>query len=149
MALLRRLLRYQPGLYLLSAGSPSSSARLALAPAFIAREVFDTLAGRADPRIGLAGLAALLVLAELARVGTPRSGPPRSSITASLTAKALLRKNLLQALLARPDARGLTGLLRRDDQPLSRRRRFAEGLVSTAHNLRLGQVSSPPWRRSS
>lgn len=136
--LLWRLLRYQPVLYLLSAGSTILGVLLVLAPAFIARAVFDTLDGSLHPRLGVYGLAALLVLAELARVGTDACGTA-TSITASLTAKALLRKNLFHALLTRTDARSMAAS---SGEAISRFRDdvdYTEALLSGTL-LKLGQA---------
>ncbi len=138
--LLWHLLRYQPVLYLLSAGLTILGVLLVLTPAFIARAYFDTLIGQAPLRTGIYGLAALLVLTELARVGTEVAATA-TSITASLTAKSLLRKNVFQMLLARPDVRGMPAS---SGEVVSRFRDdvdSAEALLS-ATLLRLGQVLS-------
>ncbi len=132
-----RLLRYQPAPYLLSGGLAALGALLTLAPAFLARTYFDTLAGVVSPRLGIYGLAALVVLAELARLGA-EVGATAANITASLTAKSLLRTNLFRVLLDRPDARGLPAS---SGEAIGRFRDdvdAAEGVLSLAL-LRLGQ----------
>lgn len=77
-----------------------------LAPALLAREFFDALTGNARLSVGIYGIAALLVGLELGRVGlTTAMGA--TSATASIVAKALLRKNLMESVLTRPGARAL------------------------------------------
>ncbi len=104
--LVRRLFGFQPRLYLVSAAITILGAIALLAPAFIARTFFNTLAGHASWHVSIDGLAILLVVARLIVVGA-NLGAVAVNRTAMMTAKALLRKNLLLLVLTKPDARGL------------------------------------------
>lgn len=104
--LLWRLLRYEPRLYLLSAGISLVGALLLLVPGLVGRLFFDALSGRPSAGPGIDELAALLVASELARVAL-QVGSTASVITAGLTTKALLRKNLFLHQLTKPLGLGL------------------------------------------
>jgi len=104
--LVQRLLGYQKGSYLLSAAITIVGAIMLLVPGFIARAFFNTLTGHAQWHIGIYGLAALLVVSRLVLVGT-NIWATAMNITASLTTKALLRKNLFSLVLTKPNVRGL------------------------------------------
>lgn len=104
--MVRRLLGYQRAGYLLSATITIVGAAMLLVPGFIARAFFNTLAGRTASHLSIYALAALLVLARLVLVGTSL-GSIAVNRTAMMTAKALVRKNLLRLVLTQPDARGL------------------------------------------
>ncbi|MDP9374556.1 MAG: ABC transporter ATP-binding protein/permease [Chloroflexota bacterium] len=99
-----RLIRYRPGLYLLDAALAVAGWLLFLAPGFLARAVFDTLSGRADPLVGVWGLLALLVAAQAARMLLTLVNLAVDA-TFTQTAGALLRKNLFARILERPGAR--------------------------------------------
>ncbi len=136
--LLWRLFRYQPRLYLRSAGITVLGTVLLLLPAFIAREFFDGLSGREQPQLGVYWLATLVVLVELVRVGVD-VWAAATNITASLTTKALLRKNLFRHVLSRTDPRGLP---ESSGDAISRFRDdvdYSEGILSSSL-LGLGQL---------
>lgn len=104
--LVRRLLGYQPVPYLASTAITIFGAIMLLAPGFIARAFFDTLTGHAEWHVSIYELAILLVLSRLLLVGT-QIWATAMRITAMMTTKALVRKNLFALVLAKPDARGL------------------------------------------
>jgi len=136
--LLWRLLRFQPGWYLASAAVGMAGALLLLIPGLIARSFFDALTGRPGIHMSIYALALLLVVVELARAGT-QVAAAGASITAMLTTKALLRKNLFATVLAKPDARGVPAS---SGEAISRFRDdvdLAEGFLSTSL-LNVGQL---------
>lgn len=101
------LIRFRPGLYLLSGLLASMMSYLfPLVPGLIARQFFDNLAGDTQAGVGLWTLIALLVGASLARF-VAHVGAVAAETTEQLTASALLRKNLFQRILHHPGAQAL------------------------------------------
>lgn len=106
--MLWRLFWHHRWLYLLNAYLILQGWVLVLAPGFITREFFDTLTGGARLTVGVHALAALLVVAHLARLTTLLCGHVTFAVV-GITAKALVRTNLLRRILTRPGARALPG----------------------------------------
>jgi ATP-binding cassette subfamily B protein len=104
--LLWQLFRYEPRFYTLSAGLSILGTGLLLAPGLIAQAYFDELTGHAHLMLGVYELALLLLLSAVVRI-TLSIWSTIAGITALMTTKALLRKNLFQHLLKRADAHGL------------------------------------------
>jgi ABC-type multidrug transport system fused ATPase/permease subunit len=97
---------YQRWRYSLVGALACVEAALLLAPAYIARAVFDTLSGRPSIPGGIYALSLLLVTLALARMGAGIA-KNATGATATFAAKALLRVNLLCRILARPGAQAL------------------------------------------
>lgn len=98
-----KLARFAPGLYALHGGLWSLMNLLALLPALIARAFFDALNGLAQPPGGIPMLMGLLLLLTLGRAGLWLVAGS-TEIGFRFTMSALVRRNLLQLLLARPGA---------------------------------------------
>ena len=98
---------YQRWRYGLVGALACVEAALLLAPAYIARAVFDTLSGRPSIPGGIYALSLLLVTLALARLGAGIAKNVTGA-TATFAAKALLRVNLLRRILARPGAQALS-----------------------------------------
>lgn len=149
--LLRLLWRYR-GHYALYGALGLLGAALRLAPPFLARAYFDALAGPASA-VAAPGpyvVAVLLLVSELARVVTDLGASVAGTVTA-ITAKALLRKNLLRRVLSRPGARALPGSTGeavsrfRDDCDLVEL--YLQGLVTRVANGAYGAVAlAVMWR---
>jgi ATP-binding cassette subfamily B protein len=106
--LLWRFFWYQRWTYLLYAGLFVARSLVLLLPAFLAREFFDTVSGHGRAGLDVVGLAALVLAVEGARLATTVAASV-SQMEAGFTSKALVRANVVQAILARPGARALPG----------------------------------------
>lgn len=105
--LLWRMIRFQPGLYLLDGVQATAGMLLlALIPGLIVREFFDSLSGQAKTTIGPWWLIALLVATQLARTLQMFSSVA-VDVTFRFTNGALLRKNMLRYILRQPGAQAL------------------------------------------
>jgi ATP-binding cassette, subfamily B, bacterial len=104
-----RLVAFLPGLYLISSFGIISFYLWPLATGVFVRQMFDTLSNRApldgDPRATIWMLAATLIGVALARFVTALAAPGEKA--AMLVAEALMRHNLLRAILRRPGATAL------------------------------------------
>ena len=102
-----RLIRYRPGLYLLSGLFVGVLFYLfPLAPGLIVRQTLDHLTGSAPVGPGIPTLIALLIGVGSAQALSLFPGIALE-MTLQLTAGALLRRNLFAHILARPGARAL------------------------------------------
>jgi ATP-binding cassette subfamily B protein len=102
-----RLIRFRPGLYLLSGLLASIMFYLfPLVPGLIVRQVLNELSGDAPAILGTWTLIALLVGAAVARVGLTFAAVA-AEMTLYLTTSALLRQNVFRRILHRPGARAL------------------------------------------
>jgi ATP-binding cassette, subfamily B, bacterial len=101
-----RMIRYRPWLYLLNGTLWALIHIFPLLPGLIAREFFDTLAGKARLDLGVWGLIALLLATALAQMVLILSGA-LTDIRHRFTMSALLRGNMLERVLERPGARAL------------------------------------------
>lgn len=95
--------RYAPGLYALHGTLWSVMNLLGLLPGLIARAFFDALNGLAMPAGGIAGLMGLLALLAVGRAALWLVAGA-VEITFRFTMSALVRRNLLGLILARPGA---------------------------------------------
>jgi ATP-binding cassette subfamily B protein len=101
-----RMIRYRPWLYLLNGTLWALIHIFPLVPGLIAREFFDTLAGKGQLDISVWGLIALLLATALAQMVLILSGA-LTDIRHRFTMSALLRRNMLERVLERPGARAL------------------------------------------
>ena len=102
-----RLIRYRPGLYVLSGLFIGVLFYLfPLAPGLIVRRALDHLTGAATAGPGIPTLIALLIGVGIAQALSLFPGIALDT-TLQLTAGALLRRNLFAHILARPGARAL------------------------------------------
>jgi ATP-binding cassette subfamily B protein len=101
-----RMIRYRPWLYLLNGTLWALIHVFPLLPGLIAREFFDTLAGKARLDLGVWGLIVLLLGTALAQMVLILSGA-LTDIRHRFTMSALLRRNMLERVLERPGARAL------------------------------------------
>ncbi len=107
--LLWRLIRYRPGLYLLSGLLASGMFYLfPLVPGLIVRPFLDALAAGTPAGWNLWSLLALLVGSVLARV-VALVGAVTAETTLNIVVASLLRQNLFAHILRRPGARALPG----------------------------------------
>lgn len=98
-----RLMLYAPGSYALFALANFLFVAGQLVPALIVRGIFDRLTGHEAVGLGIPTLIALLVAIESARFATS-FGQVWADVTFRLTTGALLRHNILAAILHRPGA---------------------------------------------
>lgn len=98
--------RYAPWLYLCHALLWSMMNALSLLPALIARAFFDTLTGMARFPTGIAGVLGVLCVIAVGQVAVWLAGG-YVEITFRFTMSALVRRNLLRLVLARPGASAL------------------------------------------
>jgi ATP-binding cassette subfamily B protein len=102
-----QLIRFRPGLYLLNFLCWTTIHAMPLLPGLVLREFFNTLTGNAALNFGLWTLIALYATPLVLRTITMFAGfYVDYTFTASLS--ALLRRNILEAILQRPGARALT-----------------------------------------
>src|SRR5262245_59514588 len=101
-----RLIRYRPWLYLANGILWALIHMTPVIPGLIAREILDTLTGSAQLRLGLPALIGLLISTALARMVLVLGGL-LTDIPHRFTMSALLRRNMLERVLARPGARAL------------------------------------------
>jgi ATP-binding cassette subfamily B protein len=102
-----RLIRFRPGLYLLSGLLASIMFYVfPLVPGLIVRQALNELSGDALVTFGAWTLIALLVAAAVVRVGL-MFGAVAAEMTLYLTTSALLRQNVFRRILHRPGARAL------------------------------------------
>lgn len=102
----RLLLRFSPLIFTLSTGLQLFRLGLLLAPGLVLRAVFDRLAVRTELDWTMWGLVALLVALPLARITALLSGVFVES-TAYFISAALMRGNVFERLLRRPDLQRL------------------------------------------
>lgn len=98
--LLWQLIRYRPGLYLVTAALWILVEAAPIVPGLILREFFDTLAGEDSARFTVVTLAALAVGVAVARCAVIITAF-LSDVLFRFSSSALLRRNLLHALLHR------------------------------------------------
>ncbi len=101
-----RLLRFSPGIYSLSVVLQIVRLGLIMAPGLVLKGIFDRLAGGVALGWAFWGLIALIVALAVARLMALLGGVALE-LTGNFIAGALLRTNLFERLLLRPDARAL------------------------------------------
>ena len=101
-----RLLRFSPSIYALSALLQVFRLGLIMAPGLVLRAVFDRLAAGLPLGGWIWGLLALLIALALARMAALLGGVAVEA-TSYMISTGLLRVNLFERLLRRPDARAL------------------------------------------
>ena len=102
-----RIIRFRPGLYLLSGLFASVIFYVfPLVPGLIVQQVFNAITGNAPAGLGLWTLIALLVGASLVRVAALFAAVA-AEMTLHNTTAALLRRNVFGHILHRPGARSL------------------------------------------
>jgi len=101
-----RMLRFNPLVFALSVGLQVFRLGLILAPGLVLRAVFDRLAVRTELDWTMWGLVALLVALPLARIAALLSGVFVEA-TAYFVSAALMRSNVFERLLRRPDLQRL------------------------------------------
>lgn len=102
----RRLIRYAPGPFAIFALFNFLFTAGAFVPGLVVQAIFDRLTGRADVALGIPALIALFVAIEVARFAGS-FGQVWGDVTFRLTTGALLRRNMLAAILDRPGALSL------------------------------------------
>ncbi|MBA3944843.1 MAG: ABC transporter ATP-binding protein [Herpetosiphonaceae bacterium] len=102
----RRLLRFSPRIYAISLLLQIFRLGLMLAPGLVLRVIFDRLAGTFQLGWVFWGLIALIVVIAVARLVALMGGVALER-TGYFIASGLLRTNLFEHLLLRPDARAL------------------------------------------
>jgi len=103
-----RIIRYRPGLYILTAINWGLIRLLPLLPGLITREILNLLAGEATPVIGFWGLIALLMGVAAGRIGLIFLGFVTWPRLYHLTV-GMLQVNMLTQIFKRPGARALPG----------------------------------------
>ncbi|MEO5952518.1 MAG: ABC transporter ATP-binding protein, partial [Chloroflexia bacterium] len=104
---IQRLIRYKPGLYLLSGSLASFMFYVfPLVPGLIMKAIFDTLEPDATAGLNIWTLLILLVTAAIVRGGA-LVGAVMAEITLNQTHAALLRRNVFERILHRPGAQAL------------------------------------------
>jgi ATP-binding cassette subfamily B protein len=98
-----RLMRYAPGAFAVYAFFAFVAVAGQLIPGLIVQAVFDQLTGHSAANFGIPVLIALFVALEVARFAAS-FGQVWGDVTFRLTTGALLRRNILAALLDRPGA---------------------------------------------
>ena len=98
-----RLIRYHPGMYAAQFGLRLIYLTAPVVPGLIAQAVLDTISGAQPARLGVWALIALYLAVELARLAV-LVGETWAGYTFRLRLNALLRHNLLAAILRRPGA---------------------------------------------
>lgn len=98
-----RLIRYAPGPFALYGLFTFVLVGGEVVPGIIVQRIFDRLTGQTPAGLGVATLVALFVAIEVARFATV-FGHEWGFVTFVLTAGALLRRNILAAVLSRPGA---------------------------------------------
>jgi len=98
-----RLMRYAPGSFAVYAFFTFLLVAGEVIPGVIVQGIFDRLTGHQDAGLGMPALIALFVAIEVARFATA-FGHEWGYVTFVLTAGALLRRNILAAILNRPGA---------------------------------------------
>lgn len=101
-----RLMRYRPRLYLTNGLLWTIIHLSPLAPGLVAKAFFDALTGKGRAGVDVPGIIALLVATALARALLILGGALADTVH-RFTTVALLRRNLLAAILARPGARAI------------------------------------------
>lgn len=104
--LIWELIKYRPGLYLGNCILWIMVHCSPIIPGLIAKEFFDTLSGKATLNVGIWGIIALTVASTLGSIVLISCGA-NTDITHRFTMSALLRRNLLEAILKRPGAASL------------------------------------------
>jgi ABC-type multidrug transport system fused ATPase/permease subunit len=103
---LLRLFWFQRGWYLLFAALTVGLWALALVPAFLARALFDALAGEEVAPGGVYGIAVAVVMVEAGRTAA-NVATAYVYFTAANVAKSLVRANLLERILTLPGTQAL------------------------------------------
>jgi ATP-binding cassette subfamily B protein len=98
-----RLIRYAPGPFAIYGFFTFLMVAGEIVPGVIVQAVFDRLTGHAAAGTGIATLVALFVAIEIARFAAV-FGHEWGFVTFFITAGALLRRNILSAILSRPGA---------------------------------------------
>lgn len=104
--LMWRMIRYRPGLYAIDATMWALIHLSPLAPGLLAQAFFDSLSGAAVAGLNTWSVVALVVVTALVRVALILGGA-LADIRHRFTMSALLRHNLLRAILAKPGAQAL------------------------------------------
>jgi ATP-binding cassette subfamily B protein len=99
----RRLMRYAPGPFAVYGFFTFVLVAGEIVPGFIVQAVFDRLTGHASVGLGIPALIAIFVTLEVARFATS-FGHEWGYVTFLVTGGALLRRNILAAILDRPGA---------------------------------------------
>lgn len=98
-----RLMRYAPGAFAVYAIFTFLASAGQVVPGIVVQAIFDHLTGHGPARFGIPVLIALFVAIEVARFATS-FGQVWGDVTFRLTTGALLRRNILAAILDRPGA---------------------------------------------
>ncbi len=98
-----RLMRYAPGAFAVYGFFTFVLVAGEIVPGIIVQRIFDRLTGHQAAELGIGALVALFVAIEVARFATS-FGHEWGYVTFKLTAGALLRRNILAAILNRPGA---------------------------------------------
>jgi len=101
-----RLIKYRPWLYLGNCILWIFIHVSPLIPGLIAKEFFDVLSGNASLNVGLWGLMTLLIMFALIRVGIISIGG-RVDTFHRFNMSALIRRNLLEAILDKPGGKAI------------------------------------------